>query len=125
VRSETPEEPFTLALLGTVAFDHVDLFEDLPAAAEDPARLSRLRLLAGGVAGRRGAGLAPAPRLHRLRIGRCGGDHPRPFQRRRAPGGPRRALRRPLPEVAPAGRSDPAAAETDLDDAAYGAVVRG
>ena len=34
-RSETPEEPFTLALVGTVAFDHVDLFEDLPAPAED------------------------------------------------------------------------------------------
>jgi anthranilate synthase component I len=29
------EEPFTLAALGTVAFDHVDLFEDLPPAAED------------------------------------------------------------------------------------------
>jgi anthranilate synthase component 1 len=36
LRSETPEEPFTLALLGTVAFDHVDLFEVLPQAAEDP-----------------------------------------------------------------------------------------
>jgi anthranilate synthase component 1 len=35
IRSETPEEPFTLALAGTVAFDHVDLFEDLPAPAED------------------------------------------------------------------------------------------
>ena len=32
----SPEEPFTLACLGTVAFDHVDLFEDLPAPAEDP-----------------------------------------------------------------------------------------
>ena len=36
IRAETPEEPFTLALLGVVAFDHVDLFEDLPPAAEDP-----------------------------------------------------------------------------------------
>jgi anthranilate synthase component 1 len=36
IRSETPEEPFTLALLGIVAFDHVDLFEDLPANEEDP-----------------------------------------------------------------------------------------
>ncbi|HEX9931785.1 MAG TPA: hypothetical protein VGB08_02980, partial [Allosphingosinicella sp.] len=36
VRAETPEEPFTLTLLGVVAFDHVDLFEDLPAPAEDP-----------------------------------------------------------------------------------------
>jgi anthranilate synthase component 1 len=34
--SLSPEEPFTLACLGVVAFDHVDLFEDLPEAAEDP-----------------------------------------------------------------------------------------
>jgi anthranilate synthase component I len=33
---ETPEEPFTLALPGIVAFDHVDLFEALPAYADDP-----------------------------------------------------------------------------------------
>jgi anthranilate synthase component 1 len=36
-RSETPEEPFTLCLIGVVAFDHVDLFEELPEPAEDPA----------------------------------------------------------------------------------------
>jgi anthranilate synthase component 1 len=30
------EEPFTLAALGIVAFDHVDLIETLPRAAEDP-----------------------------------------------------------------------------------------
>lgn len=35
-RSETPEEPMTIALIGIVAFDHVDLFEDLPRNAEDP-----------------------------------------------------------------------------------------
>jgi anthranilate synthase component I len=34
--SRSPEEPFTLALPGIVAFDHVDLFEDLPANAADP-----------------------------------------------------------------------------------------
>ena len=34
--SASPEEPFALALLGVVAFDHVDLFETLPANAEDP-----------------------------------------------------------------------------------------
>jgi anthranilate synthase component 1 len=34
--SRSAEEPFTLALLGVVAFDHVDLFETLPEAAEDP-----------------------------------------------------------------------------------------
>jgi anthranilate synthase component 1 len=36
LRSETPEEPFTVCLIGVVAFDHVDLFEELPQPAEDP-----------------------------------------------------------------------------------------
>lgn len=36
LRSETPEEPMTICLVGVIAFDHVDLFEDLPANAEDP-----------------------------------------------------------------------------------------
>lgn len=31
----SPEEPFTAAALGAIAFDHVDLLEDLPAPAED------------------------------------------------------------------------------------------
>ena len=34
--SRSQEELFTLAALGVVAFDHVDLFEALPANAEDP-----------------------------------------------------------------------------------------
>ena len=34
--SASPEEPFALACVGIVAFDHVDLLEDLPEAAEDP-----------------------------------------------------------------------------------------
>ncbi|WP_129793113.1 anthranilate synthase component 1 [Sphingosinicella sp. CPCC 101087] len=34
--SASREEPFTLACLGVVAFDHVDLIEDLPGAADDP-----------------------------------------------------------------------------------------
>lgn len=36
VRSDSPEEPFTVCLIGTVAFDHVDLFEELPRQSEDP-----------------------------------------------------------------------------------------
>lgn len=32
----SPEEPFTLALLGVSAFDQADLFEELPANSEDP-----------------------------------------------------------------------------------------
>jgi anthranilate synthase component 1 len=35
-RSETAEEPFAVCLIGVVAFDHVDLFEELPLQAEDP-----------------------------------------------------------------------------------------
>ncbi|MDP9423119.1 MAG: anthranilate synthase component 1 [Pseudomonadota bacterium] len=36
LRSETPEEPFTICLVGGIAFDHVDLFEELPQQSEDP-----------------------------------------------------------------------------------------
>src|SRR5438309_319716 len=35
-RSETPEEAMTVCLIGVVAFDHVDLFEELPQSPEDP-----------------------------------------------------------------------------------------
>jgi anthranilate synthase component 1 len=35
LRNETPEEPFTIALPGVVAFDHVDLFETYPANPEN------------------------------------------------------------------------------------------
>ena len=34
--SRSKEEPFTLAAVGVVAFDQVDLFESLPANAQDP-----------------------------------------------------------------------------------------
>jgi anthranilate synthase component 1 len=36
LESGSPEEPFTLACLGVVAFDHVDMFESLPAPSQDP-----------------------------------------------------------------------------------------
>ena len=36
LRNETGEEEFTVCLIGVMAFDHVELFEDLPAYAEDP-----------------------------------------------------------------------------------------
>ena len=35
LRNETSEEPMTICLIGVLAFDHVDLFEELPANAED------------------------------------------------------------------------------------------
>lgn len=37
-RSETPEEAMTVCLVGVIAFDHVDLFEELPPNVEDPTR---------------------------------------------------------------------------------------
>ncbi|WP_185829229.1 anthranilate synthase component 1 [Sphingomonas ginkgonis] len=37
LRNDSPEEPFTVALLGIVAFDHVELFEELPGATGDPS----------------------------------------------------------------------------------------
>lgn len=36
IGSETEEEPFTVCLIGIMAFDHVGLFEELPDYAEDP-----------------------------------------------------------------------------------------
>jgi anthranilate synthase component I len=36
LRSETLEEAMTVCLAGVIAFDHVDLFEELPANPEDP-----------------------------------------------------------------------------------------
>ena len=36
--SDTPEEVMTICLVGIVAFDHVDLFEDLPKNAQDPTQ---------------------------------------------------------------------------------------
>lgn len=34
--NRTPEEPMALCLFGVIAFDHVDLFEELPSNREDP-----------------------------------------------------------------------------------------
>jgi anthranilate synthase component 1 len=35
-QSETPEEAMTVCLVGVIAFDHVDMFEELPTNSEDP-----------------------------------------------------------------------------------------
>ena len=35
-RSKSPDQPFTLFAGGVIAFDHVDLFEELPSASADP-----------------------------------------------------------------------------------------
>lgn len=36
ITNESPDEPFALACLGVLAFDHVDMFESLPPSASDP-----------------------------------------------------------------------------------------
>jgi anthranilate synthase component I len=36
LRSASGSEPFTILCLGVIAYDHVDLFEELPPAADDP-----------------------------------------------------------------------------------------
>ena len=36
LHSETPEEPFTVLMIGVIGFDHVDLFEELPQPPADP-----------------------------------------------------------------------------------------
>jgi anthranilate synthase component 1 len=121
LRSDSPEEPFTLACLGVVAFDHVDFLETLPAPAEDPLgypdylfwlaeslivaepglapRLVCTAFAADG-ADAKAAHYAAAERLTAL-AQRCEAAAPVP-----------------VPPRAP-----PADAEPDLDDAAYAAVV--
>jgi anthranilate synthase component 1 len=116
--SASREEPFTIALLGVTAFDHVDLFEDLPANREDPLRFpdsvywlaeslivfepgAAPRLLCTAFGGSPEAYHDAASRLAAL-YERCAAPPPLP-----APGAP-----------APFG-----GAEVDLDDEAYAAVV--
>jgi anthranilate synthase component 1 len=121
LRSDSPEEPFTLACLGVVAFDHVDFLETLPAPAEDPLGYpdylfwlaESLVIVEPGLAPRlvcaafadggdgRAAHYAAAERLSAL-AERC------------------KAATSPLP-VPPS--PPPADAEPDLDDSAYAAVV--
>ena len=124
LRSDTPDEPFALACLGVIAFDHVDFLETLPASAEDPLGFADYvfwlaeslvvaepglapRLVCTGFASDDGAEakrahFAAAERLAAL-AERCEGAI--------APV--------PAPEVRPAFTE----VEADLDDAAYGAVV--
>ncbi|HEY0148445.1 MAG TPA: anthranilate synthase component 1 [Allosphingosinicella sp.] len=121
--SDTPEEPFTLALVGTVAFDHVDLFENLPPAAEDPLGFPDFIFWLAESLVVIEQGQAP-----RLVCTAFAGDEEAHKTRAHFGAAERLAAlaercERSLAEVGPAPRSDPAAAETDLNDGAYGAVV--
>lgn len=122
--SASPEEAFTVAALGVVAFDHVDLFEDLSANTRDPlgypdfvfwlasalivfeaGAKPRLVCTAFGsddAAAAERAYYGAAERLTRL-VERCAEVKPLPV-----PATPTAAA--PEPEV-------------DLDDAAFGRVV--
>ena len=124
--SASAEEPFTIACLGVVAFDHVDLFETLPAAAEDPLDFpdyvfwlaealvvlepeggARVVCTAFGSDDEEAADRAyfsAAERLSAL-VERCAGAH---------------GYRLP---AAPAESREPATVAVDLDDEAYRAVV--
>lgn len=124
--SASLEEPFTLAALGIVAFDHVDLFEDLQANPQDPLDFpdylfwlasslivfevgARPRLVCTAFgsddpAAAERAYYGAAERLNRL-VARCADVAPLP-----APAGPS--------PTAPDGD-----VMVDLDDAAFGAVV--
>lgn len=127
--SASPEEPFTLALLGIVAFDHVDLFEDLPANPQDPLGFpdylfwlasslivfeagARPRLVCTAFgsddpAAAERAYYGAAERLTRL-VARCADVAPLPVPARPHP---------VAPDAADAN------IKVDLDDAAFGAVV--
>lgn len=122
-RSETPEEPFTLALMGTVAFDHVDLFEDLPPPAEDPLGFPDYIFWLAESLIVFEQGLSP-----RLVCTAFGSDDPGETTRAHFGAADRLGAlaarcEQPLPEIAPAAPSDPGAATTDLADHAYGEIV--
>lgn len=114
----TSEEPFTLAALGVVAFDHVDVIESLPPAAEDPLgfpdfvfwlaeslvvveRSGRARAVCTAFGGDPTAYHGAAQRLSAL-VERCD----------RAP-----------PSPPPVQLGEPDFSDVDVDDSAYEAVV--
>ena len=121
--SASPEEPFTLAALGVVAFDHVDLFETLPANADDPLGFpDAIFWLASSLI------LFDPGARPRLVCTAFGSDDPASAQRAYNDAAERltrlhaRCADVPAlpPPAAPAAATDP---EVDLDDAAFGDVV--
>ncbi|HZG07684.1 MAG TPA: anthranilate synthase component 1 [Allosphingosinicella sp.] len=119
----TPEEPFTLALLGTLAFDHVDLFEDLPAPHSDSLGFPDFIFWLAESLVVVEQGLAP-----RLVCTAFGSEDAGETVRGHHDAAARldalaARCAAPLTPVTPALPSDPAAAETDLDDAAFASLV--
>jgi anthranilate synthase component 1 len=122
IRNDTPEEPFTLALMGVVAFDHVDLFEDLPAPAED--RLNFPDFIFWAAESLVVAEPNLAPRLVCASFGSDAAEAERTQNdaaERLTDLAARCAAAPALP--APAKPGAPVPAEPDLDDAEYAALV--
>jgi anthranilate synthase component 1 len=124
LRSETPDEPFALACLGVIAFDHVDFLETLPAPAEDPLGFPDYVFWLAESLVVAEPGLAP-----RLVCTAFGSDDGEEAKRAHFAAAERLAALAERCEgamatvEAPAIRPSPVEAETDLDDAAYAAVV--
>jgi anthranilate synthase component 1 len=125
LRSASNEEPFTVALLGILAFDHVDLFEDLPANREDPLDFPDFVFWVPESL----VVIDPAGRV-RLVCTAFGSDRPEEARRSYFGGRERlselekRCAAAPLPGNAPLDLvpNEPAV-QADLDDSAFGSVV--
>jgi anthranilate synthase component 1 len=124
IRSESPEEPFTLACLGVVAFDHVGFLETLPPCADDPHGFpDYLFWLAESL-------IVAEPGLAPRLVCTAFDEAAEPAGRARYSAAERLASLAarcespvdPVPATAVTAR--PGEAEADLDDAAYADVVR-
>jgi anthranilate synthase component 1 len=124
LRNETPEEPFALACLGILSFDHVELFEDLPGGQDDPLDFPDFIFWLAESLIVAEPGLAP-----RLVCTAFGGEEGEDAVRAHYGAAERLAAlaercERPIASVeAPALRPGPEPV-TDLDDEAYAGVVR-
>jgi anthranilate synthase component 1 len=124
LRNETPEEPFTIALPGVIAFDHVDLFETYEANPEDPLDYPDFVFWLAESLIVMEPGLSP-----RLVCTAFGTDDPAEAERAHFGAAQRLAdlaarCERPVPAIdAPVAGKTVAAAEPDLDDAAFREVV--
>jgi anthranilate synthase component 1 len=124
LRNDTPEEPFTIALPGVIAFDHVDLFEAYPANGEDPLDYPDFVFWLAESLIVIEPGLSP-----RLVCTAFGTDDPGETERAHFGAAQRLAelaarCEQPVAEIeAPVAGKSIAEAEPDLDDAAFCAVV--
>ena len=123
--SMSREEPFTLACPGIVAFDHVDLFEQLPPAEADPLGFPDFVFWLAESLIVMEPGLAP-----RLICTAFGSDDPVEAERSHFSAAERLAALAtrceaavPLPDLPPTAAVPAPAEQSDLDDSEYCAVV--